>query len=376
MIGQLVKCLLNPETAEVEIRPRDVDACIEVDWYASVDNPGVGISRRRRRSSSGRMISTFSPFDRGTFEPLLRTAVSNLDANGIYWPNVVPAEDRTLPKADDKLKVTDTWVLFARPRNNNVFLQDLEKLKAQAEQAEDYPPAVSAIVTEPATNNPIVDLPPFRGVSASYHSERSASERTLATSFSQTLQRRASSYHPAAGSFRWCRRAGATWYGQNAYDRQRHLSLSCRGEAGARNVDEGRSIGGPAGTTSGGNPSARYFAADERTGWNEAVRARYPKIASEVQSLDRGSTARMIKHLEDSIDALHGKLASIDRNIGDWAKINLAKIILETEEIDPKTPPTRWYGTSASLNGFPTRLELRPSSHHSSPTLMLCGSAR
>ena len=47
------------------------------------------------------------------------------------------------------------------------------------------------------------------------------------------------------------------------------------------------------------------------------------KIASEVQSLDRGSTARAINHLEESIDALHGKLAGIDRKIGEWAKRNL-----------------------------------------------------
>ncbi|TMA83511.1 MAG: hypothetical protein E6J74_36150 [Deltaproteobacteria bacterium] len=166
---------LNPVTAEVEIRPRDVDARIEVDWYASVDNLGVADFEKAAKEFFGKATSTFSPFDRGTFEPLLRTAVTNLDANGIYWPNVVSAEDRTLAKGDDKLKVTDTWVLFARPRNNNLFLQDLEKLKKQAEEAESYPPAVAAVVTDPDTTNPVVELPSYRGVSAYYHSDRSAS---------------------------------------------------------------------------------------------------------------------------------------------------------------------------------------------------------
>ncbi len=135
---------LNPETAEVEIRPRDVDARLEIDWYASVDNPGVADLEKAAKEFFGKATTTFSPFDRGTFEPLLRTASTNLDANGIYWPNEVPAEDRTLPKPDDKLKVTDTWVLFARPRTNSLFLQDLEKLKKQAEEAKTYPPAVAA----------------------------------------------------------------------------------------------------------------------------------------------------------------------------------------------------------------------------------------
>src|SRR5208337_2127202 len=99
----------------------------------------------------------------------------NLDANGIYWPSEVPAEDRTLPKPDGKLKITDTWVLFARPRTNNLFLQDLERLKKHAEEAVTYPPAVAAVVTDPDTTNPVVELPSFRGVSASYHAARSTS---------------------------------------------------------------------------------------------------------------------------------------------------------------------------------------------------------
>ena len=95
--------------------------------------------RKLRRSSSIRLRQPFRHSTASTFEPLLRTAVTNLDANGIYWPNEVPAEDRTLPKPDDNLKVTDTWVLFARPRTNSLFLQDLEKLKKQAEEANDLP---------------------------------------------------------------------------------------------------------------------------------------------------------------------------------------------------------------------------------------------
>ena len=131
LVGRLAEVSLNPATAEVEIRPRDVDARIEVDWYASVDNPGVADLEKAAKEFFGKAVTTFSPFDRGTFEPLLRTAAANLDANGIYWPSEVPAKARTLPRSGDKLKVTDTWVLFARPRTNSLFLQDLENGKAE-----------------------------------------------------------------------------------------------------------------------------------------------------------------------------------------------------------------------------------------------------
>jgi hypothetical protein len=92
LIGRLVELSLNSKTAELEIMPRDVDARIEVDWYASTDNPGVAIFEKEARDFFGKATATFSPFDRGTYEPLLRTAVTHLDANGIYWPNEVTSE--------------------------------------------------------------------------------------------------------------------------------------------------------------------------------------------------------------------------------------------------------------------------------------------
>src|SRR5215475_14466786 len=106
----------------------------------------------RHRKFFGVASKTFSPFDRGAFEPLLQAAVTHLDPNGVYWPNQVPAEDRNLPRPDEKLKVTDTWVLFARPRTNNIFIQDLDNFKKKVSLVEasgNFPPAVAAVVTDP-----------------------------------------------------------------------------------------------------------------------------------------------------------------------------------------------------------------------------------
>jgi hypothetical protein len=167
LITRAVEVSLNAATTELEIRPRDVDARLETDWYASVDNPGVATLETAAKSFWGNATTTFSPFDPGTFEPLLRAAVANLDGNGIYWPNEVPATERALPKPDDKLKVTDTWVLFARPRTNSLFVEDLEQLKKRAEETDFYPPAITAVVSDPETTNTAVELPIFRGLSVS-----------------------------------------------------------------------------------------------------------------------------------------------------------------------------------------------------------------
>jgi len=361
LVGRPVEMSLNPETAEVEIRPRDIDARLEIDWYASVDNPGVAALEKAAKEFFGKATTTFSPFDRGTFEPLLRTAVTNLDANGIYWPNVVPAQDRTLPKPDDKLKVTDTWVLFARPRTNSLFLQDLEKLKKQAEEAEAYPPAVAAIVTDPDTTNPVADLPSFRGVSASYHSERSTSGKKardlyFPKAFNDEQVRIVQLLDisdgvvvqgpPGTGKTHTIANVICHYLAEG----KRVLVTSMKDPALAvlqeQLPDEIR-------------PLAISLLTSERDGMKQFEHA-IQKIASEVQSLDRGSTARAISHLEESIDVLHGKLAGIDHKIGDWARRNLAKVTLESEEIDPQDAAREVVENAGQFEWIPDALGITP----------------
>jgi very-short-patch-repair endonuclease len=337
VIGRLVEMSLNPETAEVEIRPRDVDARLEIDWYASVNNPGIANLEKAAKEFFGKATITFSPFDRGTFEPLLQTASTNLDANGIYWPNEVPAEDRTLPKPDNKLKITDTWVLFARPRTNNLFLQDLERLKKQAEEAEAFPPAVAAVVTDPDTTNPVVELPSFRGVSASYHAERSTSgKKARDLYFPKPFNDEQVRIIQLLDIF-----DGVVVQGPPGTGKTHTIAnVICHYLAEGKRVLV-TSMKDPALAVLQEHlpaeirPLAISLLTSEQEGMKQFEHAIH-KIASEVQSLDRTSTARAISHLEESIDALHGKLAGIDRKIGDWAKRNLAKVSLDIEEIDPQ----------------------------------------
>lgn len=361
LVGRLVELSLNPDTAEVEIRPRDADARLEIDWYASVDNPGLADFEKAAKEFFGKATTTFSPFDRGTFEPLLRTAATNLDANGIYWPNEVPAEDRTLPKPDDKLKVTDTWVLFARPRTNSLFLQDLEKLKKQAEETDTYPPAVSAVVTDPDTTNPVVELPSFRGVSASYHAEPGTSGKKA-----RNL------YFPKPFNDEQVRIVqlldvsdGVVVQGPPGTGKTHTIAnVICHYLAEGKRVLV-TSMKDPALTVlqeqlpAEIRPLAISLLTSEQEGMKQFEHAIH-KIASEVQGLDRGSTVRAINHLEESIDALHGKLAGIDRKIGEWAMRNLAKVTLETEDIDPQDAAREVVANAGQFEWIPDGLGVGP----------------
>lgn len=361
LVARLVEMSLDPVTAEIKIRPRDVDARIEVDWYASVDNPGVANLEKATKEFFEKATTTFSPFDRGTFEPLLRTAATNLDANGTYWPDEVSDEDRALPKSDDKLKVTDTWVFFARPRTNNLFLQDLEKLKKRAEEAKFYPPAVAAVVTDPDTSNPVVELPPFRGVSAAYHSEHSTSGKKV-----RDL------YFPKAFNDEQVRIVqlldisdGVVVQGPPGTGKTHTIAnVICHYLAEGKRVLV-TSMKDPALAVLQEQlpeeirPLAISLLTSEQEGMKQFEHAIH-RIASEVQGLDRGSTARTINHLEESIDALHSKLARIDREIGGWSKRNLAKVTLEAEEIDPQDAAREVVGNAAQFEWIPDSLGIAP----------------
>lgn len=343
LVTRLVELNLNPGTAEIEIRPRDVDARLEVDWYASVDNPGVANVECAAKEFFGKATKTFSPFDRGTFEPLLRAAVTHLDPNGVYWPDEVPAEDRTLPKAEGKLKVTDTWVLFVRPRTNSLFIQDLEHFKKVVRSIEDarqLPQAVAAVVTEPAADNKPVELPVFRGASASYHA---ASDRDL------SRERKVYDlYFPKPFNDEQVRIVqllevsdGVVVQGPPGTGKTHTIAnVICHYLANGRRVLV-TSMKDPALAVLQDHlpgeirPLAISLLTSEQEGMKQFEFA-IQKIASEVQLLDRHAMARAISHLEETIDAFHGKLTRIDHDIAEWARKNLEPITLDNEEIAPQ----------------------------------------
>lgn len=341
IIGLLVELSLNPITAALEVRPRSVDPRAELDWYAAQDNQGVGDLEKTAKQFFDELVSSVSPFDRSTFEPLLRSAVTHLDANGVYWPSQVEAEDRSVPHAENMLKVTDSWVLFARPRTNSAYLQDLERLRLAAASTSEFPPAVSALITDPDTNNPELDLPAFRGVSASYHlgsaeaSGISSSNKATDLFFPKPFNDEQVRIIQLLELYDGVVAQGPPGTGKT----HTIANVVCHFLANGKRVLV-TSMKDPALAVLQEQlpdeikPLAISLLTSEQEGLKKFEHS-ILKIASEVQSLDRGATSREIRHLEQSIDTLHGQLTKIDWDISSWAKRNLDKISLDANEIDP-----------------------------------------
>ncbi|HEX7810661.1 MAG TPA: AAA domain-containing protein, partial [Burkholderiales bacterium] len=173
LITRLVDLSFDPETQAAEVRPRDVDPRLELELFAQADKPGIAEAEKAAEAFLAQAGDSLSPFDPASYEPLLAIARGFLDAAPAAVSPSLPAD-----AADEPLHISNAWVLFARPRNASVALQDLERFRevlGRLDETARLPGAVAALVTEPATESVPVELPRYRGVSASYH-ERGPAE--------------------------------------------------------------------------------------------------------------------------------------------------------------------------------------------------------
>lgn len=346
LVSRVVSLALNPETASIEIRPRDAEPRLELDWFASANNPGVVNVEKAGREFFAAAAVTFSPFDRGTFEPVLLSAVANLDPNGVYWPNEANSDDRTLPPTTEHLTVSDTWVLFVRPRVNSSFLDDLARLKEATEEADALPPLLDALSSDPATENQPVELPEYRGVSIL--SQAYVSEETGISSSSKTPSKPQDLYFPKPFNDEQVRIVqlldvsdGVVVQGPPGTGKTHTIAnVICHYLASGRRVLV-TSMKDPALAVLHQQlppeiqPLVISLLTSEREGMKQFEFA-IQKIASEVARLDQTQVTKDIQALERTIDSLHAKLATVDTTISSWAKKNLTKITLGDECIDPQ----------------------------------------
>ena len=139
LITRLVDLSFNPRNGAAEVRPRDLDPRLELDFYAAVDRPGVAQAEKLAREYLARAATTLSPFEPDTYEPLLEIAKRCLDSAGEVEPGAILFGDLAAAQPDAQLKVSRSWVLFARPRSSNVLVQDLEKLGKAVRELGDAP---------------------------------------------------------------------------------------------------------------------------------------------------------------------------------------------------------------------------------------------
>jgi len=164
MLVQACEIALNSRTFDLEVRPRDVDAHLEVDCYTEMDVPGVRQLEEFWKSVRANSEIRINPFESSTYEGILKAAVGHLDPTGRYD---VRTDDVTRPLVGDKLLISNTWVLYGRKRSGDIFLQDIRRLKKTVEAAQSLPAVICSFVEEGDTTVRVRPEVPFRGLSTS-----------------------------------------------------------------------------------------------------------------------------------------------------------------------------------------------------------------
>lgn len=154
LIEQLVEVGVDTGTGIITIGPRSAMPQLALKPYFSleVDGADTTLDFAKRFFEAGPADLEFSPFQRSTFEPVLRFAATHLDSSGRYHPDgLSDINDRTLPPITESLVVSDTWAIYARPRSANFFIEDLNRLRKAVTSAADLPGPSKKLVEPPSS---------------------------------------------------------------------------------------------------------------------------------------------------------------------------------------------------------------------------------
>ncbi|MCH4874715.1 AAA domain-containing protein [Pseudomonas sp. TMW22091] len=354
LISQLVELAINPDSMAIEVRPRAAEPRLEVDAYVAADIAGVGPLATLAKDFFKQETAGLSPFSPSSYEPVIRSASTLLDAHGQFMPVTNAAQDRSVPKAAEHLCVTDTWCLFARARDSNMFIEDLSRFEGEIEGLEVLPGALQAVLTEPSSVLEDVDLPPFRGLSYVSGSQRAEA--------------------PAA-------KVLELYFPKPYNDEQVQIIQLLQ-------VHDGVVVQGPPGTGKThtiANVISHYLANGKRVlvtsmkdpalavlqeKLPEAIRPlaisllsseadgmkqfefAIQKISAEVQRIDRALYKREIDQIDDEINTLHGQMASVDREITHWAERNLSDLEIDGERLSPTHAALQVAAAHAEVSAF------------------------
>ncbi len=157
LIEQAVELEMD-ETGTISVRPRQflpqlVMAAFHQHQIEGSEAAQKDVGERFLRMADDPDVG-FSPFEKSTFESILRTCSTRLSERGIYHPDEIQSPaDRRLPAIDDVLRVSDTWVLYARQRTEDGRRNDIRRLIQRIDDIKDeqgLPPAGARFVVAPS----------------------------------------------------------------------------------------------------------------------------------------------------------------------------------------------------------------------------------
>jgi hypothetical protein len=156
---------IDDQTMAIELRPRATDTRVELDAFVACRiTAAIEVERSASDHLEKYKEKPVTPFDPGSYTPVLKLIAGNLDSEGAY--REVMAEGGIVPAPDTNLVVTDAWVLLSRPRAINYLFDGLKRLQERLDDGCVIHDGPLALVTPPS-DHPIEFEPiSFRGLSS------------------------------------------------------------------------------------------------------------------------------------------------------------------------------------------------------------------
>ncbi len=248
LLTQALEIAVEDESLAIVLRPRGVDPRFEFDAFSACQLMSApDVEKAAKQSLVNSADRPVTPFDPGSFEPVLKLVAGNLHEKGRYLSG-----QNLPPVAGDDLLVTDAWVVLSRPRANNFLHEDIERLKHRISEGSPLPAGAEAFVTAPSDEAPNYEPIAFRGLSGGGMGGTGKARELF---FPLPYNHEQVNIVEQLERSDWGGRAGTPGDGQDAHHCQYRVSLPGHRPQGPGYFQGGASAGGAAVEDSGGRAS-------------------------------------------------------------------------------------------------------------------------
>ena len=328
LLIQPCEVTLNEQTFELEIRPRDVEPRLEVGCYSEMEIPGVRQLDAFWKSYVATSAQRINPFEESTFEGVLKAAVGHLDPTGTYDRLTSGA---VTPSPTEKLNISNTWVIFARKRSADIFIEDVKRLRKSVEASESLPAVIKSFVQHGDSTVRVQAEKSFRGLSSSdssadalelyfpmpYNDEQVSIIRKLESNDGVVVQG-----PPGTGKTHTIANVICHYLAQG-----KRVLVTAKGESALAVLQDKlpQQI----------RPLSVSLLADERDGMKQFEHS-IQTIASNVAALDPTRAQARIVTAEAKLQNLHAKIAHVDQTVAAYASKHMRNYTFQGREVTPE----------------------------------------
>ena len=355
IVTQQVEVLPLDDDMTLRVRPTSRDPRIETDPFLPLELPELAGYESKARENLEKAEETPSPYHPSSFFKFIHPAAASLDKSGSYWPDQADYVKGASPKLGEHLVVSDSWVLFARKRDTNFLVDDLNRLK-QAIVEDGVPEGAPHFLVEEAVGAvPEVDSVPFRGLSTDAAYGGPCQELFFPKPFNQEQVEIVKRLESSPGVIvQGPPGTGKTHTIANVICHYlalgKRVLVTSKGETALSVLQDQIPKGVRDLTVS--------LLTSERDGKDQLEKT-VKRINAKLTNLQPAALKTDIRDSETQIEKLHQKLAAIDTDLRSWASKNTEPIPSHLGRMSPEALAQEVAAEESAHSWFPDKLDDR-----------------